>query len=96
MYILRELVGASSFLLIGFFYTLPSAVSACKKAFIVTRFADLGFLIGILVLSYFTHHLDFLPMTPNPQAVLASFEGVTFLGASGLTGPRPDLHRWYG
>ncbi len=85
MYIFWELVGASSFLLIGFFYTLPSAVSACKKAFIVTRFADLGFLIGILVLSYFTHHLDFLPMTQNPQAVLASFEGVTFLGASGLT-----------
>ena len=85
MYIFWELVGASSFLLIGFFYTLPSAVSACKKAFIVTRFADLGFLIGILILSYFTHHLDFLPMTQNPQAVLASFEGVTFLGASGLT-----------
>lgn len=85
MYIFWELVGASSFLLIGFFYTLPSAVAACKKAFIVTRFADLGFLIGILVLSFNTHHLDFLPMTQNPQAVLASFEGVTFLGASGLT-----------
>lgn len=85
MYIFWELVGASSFLLIGFFYTLPSAVAACKKAFIVTRFADLGFLIGILVLSFNTHHLDFLPMTQNPQAVLSSFEGVTFLGASGLT-----------
>lgn len=85
MYIFWELVGASSFLLIGFFYTLPSAVSACKKAFIVTRFADLGFLIGILVLSFNTHQLDFLPMTQNPQAVLSSFEGVSFLGASGLT-----------
>ena len=52
MYIFWELVGASSYLLIGFFYTLPSAVSASKKAFIVTRFADLGFLIGILVLSF--------------------------------------------
>ena len=85
MYIFWELVGASSYLLIGFYFVKPSAVSASKKAFIVTRFADLGFLIGILVLSYFTHHLDFLPMTQNPQAVLASFEGVTFLGASGLT-----------
>ena len=85
MYIFWELVGASSFLLIGFFYTLPSAVSACKKAFIVTRFADLGFLIGILILSFYTHQLDFLPMTLNPSAVFASFEGATFLGGSVLT-----------
>ena len=85
MYIFWELVGASSFLLIGFFYTLPSAISACKKAFIVTRFADLGFLIGILILSFYTHQLDFLPMTTNPQGVLSSFEGATFLGGSVLT-----------
>lgn len=43
MYIFWELVGASSYLLIGFYYTKHSAVSASKKAFIVTRFADLGF-----------------------------------------------------
>ncbi len=54
MYIFWELVGASSYLLIGFYYTKPSAVSASKKAFIVTRFADLGFLLGILVLSAYT------------------------------------------
>lgn len=53
MFICWELVGTSSFLLIGFYYTKPSAVAASKKAFIVTRFADLGFLIGILVLAYF-------------------------------------------
>ena len=85
MYIFWELVGASSFLLIGFFYTLPSAVSACKKAFIVTRFADLGFLLGILILSFYTKQLDFLPMTQNPQGVFASFGGATFMGASVLT-----------
>ena len=85
MYIFWELVGASSFLLIGFFYTLPSAVSACKKAFIVTRFADLGFLIGILILSFYTGQLDFLPMTQHPQAVFESFGGATFMGASVLT-----------
>ena len=85
MYIFWELVGASSFLLIGFFYTLPSAVAACKKAFIVTRFADLGFLIGILILSFYTEQLDFLPMTQNPQAVFESFGGATFMGASVLT-----------
>ncbi|MDE5727215.1 MAG: NADH-quinone oxidoreductase subunit L [Duncaniella sp.] len=85
MYIFWELVGASSFLLIGFYYTLPSAVAAAKKAFIVTRFADLGFLIGILVLSFYTQELDFLPMTLNPQEVFADFGGTTFLGCSVLT-----------
>lgn len=63
MYIFWELVGASSYLLIGFYYTKPSAVSASKKAFIVTRFADLGFLIGILVLSYFTGTFNFTDLT---------------------------------
>ncbi|MGK5082023.1 NADH-quinone oxidoreductase subunit L [Bdellovibrionota bacterium FG-1] len=53
MYVFWELVGVSSFLLIGFYYQKPSAVAASKKAFIVTRFADLGFLIGILTLAYF-------------------------------------------
>ncbi len=52
MYIFWELVGVSSYLLIGFYYQKPSAVRASKKAFIVTRFADLGFLIGILILSF--------------------------------------------
>ena len=57
MYVCWELVGVSSFLLIGFYYQKPSAVSASKKAFIVTRFADLGFLIGILILGYNGYHL---------------------------------------
>lgn len=63
MYIFWELVGASSYLLIGFYYTKPSAVSASKKAFIVTRFADLGFLIGILILSYYTGTFNFTELT---------------------------------
>ncbi len=58
-YIFWELVGCSSFLLIGFYYDRPSAVAAAKKAFIVTRFADLGFLIGILILSFQAKTLDF-------------------------------------
>jgi NADH-quinone oxidoreductase subunit L len=53
MYVFWELVGVSSFLLIGFYYQKPSAVAASKKAFIVTRFADLGFMIGVLILGYF-------------------------------------------
>ncbi len=85
MYIFWELVGASSYLLIGFYYTRPAAVSASKKAFIVTRFADLGFLIGILILSFYTDTFNFIDMTSNPQSVLASTGGATFMGASVLT-----------
>jgi NADH-quinone oxidoreductase subunit L len=59
MYIFWELVGCSSYLLIGFYYDRPSAVAAAKKAFVVTRFADLGFLIGILILSFQTRMLGF-------------------------------------
>ena len=74
MYIFWELVGASSYLLIGFYYRKPSAVSASKKAFIVTRFADLGFLIGILVLSYYTGTFNFTDFT---SSAVAGMEGVT-------------------
>ena len=66
MYIFWELVGASSYLLIGFYFVKPSAVSASKKAFIVTRFADLGFLIGILILSFYTGTFNFTELTSAP------------------------------
>ena len=85
MYIFWELVGVSSFLLIGFYYSKDSAVAASKKAFIVTRFADLGFLIGILVLSYFTKTFDFNILTGSDQSVFASTAGVSFLGISVMT-----------
>jgi len=85
MYIFWELVGVSSYLLIGFYYTRPAAVSASKKAFIVTRFADLGFLIGILILSYYTQTFDFKALTDNPGAIVADFGGAAFMGASCLT-----------
>ena len=85
MYIFWELVGVSSYLLIGFFYKLPSAVAASKKAFIVTRFADLGFLIGILILSFYTDTFNFMAMTSDPQNVLMETGGATFMGASVLT-----------
>lgn len=82
MYIFWELVGVSSYLLIGFYYTLPAAVSASKKAFIVTRFADLGFLLGILILSFYTKTFDFLTLTSNPSLAIESAGGATFLGCS--------------
>ena len=59
MYVFWELVGVSSYLLIGFYYTKPEAIAASKKAFIVTRFADLGFVIGILIYGYYCQSFGF-------------------------------------
>ena len=101
MYIFWELVGASSYLLIGFYYTKPSAVSASKKAIILTRFADLGFLIGILILSYYTGTFNFTDLTSvqlsdgvyqvseatamNIKNIFATSAAPVFMGGSVLT-----------
>ena len=85
MYIFWELVGVSSYLLIGFYYERPSAVAASKKAFIVTRFADLGFLIGILILSFNTETFDFITLTNINGPVIANTAGSVFMGASVTT-----------
>ena len=85
MYIFWELVGVSSFLLIGFYYQKPSAVRASKKAFIVTRFADLGFLIGILILSFNTKTFDFITLTNPTGPAIAQGSGIAFLGLSVMT-----------
>jgi NADH-quinone oxidoreductase subunit L len=89
IYIFWELVGVSSFLLIGFYFTKPSAVAASKKAFIVTRFADLGFLIGILILSNSAGTLDFqqliATLTTEGSAPLQKAQQTIFLGASTLS-----------
>ena len=73
MYMFWELVGVSSYLLIGFYYTLHDAVHASKKAFIVTRFADMFFLIGILIFGYYTGSFNF------------SFTGTEVQVANGMT-----------
>ena len=89
IYIFWELVGVSSYLLIGFYYDRPSAVAASKKAFIVTRFADLGFLIGILILGFQSGTFDFntliqrLTDIHSPQ--LLAIASTSFLGISLLT-----------
>ncbi len=85
MYIFWELVGVSSFLLIGYYYEKPSAVAASKKAFIVTRFADLGFLIGILMLSFNTGTFDFQTLTDPHGPAIAQAGGAAFMGLSVLT-----------
>ena len=54
MYLFWELVGVSSYLLIGFYYPLKPAIAASKKAFIVTRGADLFFFIVMLSFGYYS------------------------------------------
>ena len=89
VYMFWELVGVSSFLLISYYFNKPSAVAASKKAFIVTRFADLGFLIGILILGYYGGTLDIGELiarfTSVNSAQYISITGASFLGASMLT-----------
>ena len=96
MYVFWELVGVSSYLLIGFYYTRPEAVAASKKAFIVTRFADLGFLIGILIYGYYMQTFTFTPSEERlMQAgmVLPWALGLMFVGGAGKSAMFP-LHIW--
>ena len=89
IYMFWELVGVSSYLLIGYYYDKPSAVAASKKAFIVTRFADLGFLVGILILAFYGETLDFKTLIENLTSQQSSqFLAITtasFIGVSALT-----------
>jgi NADH-quinone oxidoreductase subunit L len=104
-YIFWELVGCSSFLLIGYYYERPTAVAAAKKAFIVTRFADLGFLVGILILSFQAKTLDFnglITQLLDPRLPHTTFLGISllswglfliFIGGAGKSAMFP-LHIW--
>lgn len=85
IYIFWELVGVSSYLLIGYYYTKESAVAAAKKAFVVTRFADLGFLIGILIIGYYTGTFDFETLNNPEGASILNWASTSFMGLSTLT-----------
>lgn len=96
MYVFWELVGVSSYLLIGFYYTRPEAIAASKKAFIVTRFADLGFLIGILLYGYYMGTFTFTPVETNLMGagmILPWALGLMFVGGAGKSAMFP-LHIW--
>lgn len=96
MYVFWELVGVSSYLLIGFYYTKPEAIAASKKAFIVTRFADLGFLIGILLYGYYMQTFTFSPSEEQLMRagmVLPLALGLMFVGGAGKSAMFP-LHIW--
>ena len=90
LYAFWELVGVSSYLLIGFWHERPSAVAAAKKAFIITRIGDVGFLIAILYL--FLKADDFAAMGLNAfhipdiwQAAQPVAAGAAVLGGAALT-----------
>ena len=96
MYVFWELVGVSSYLLIGFYYTKPEAIAASKKAFIVTRFADLGFLIGILIYGFYMGTFTFTPEQEQLMKcgmLLPLALGLMFIGGAGKSAMFP-LHIW--
>ena len=108
LFVFWELVGLCSYLLIGFWYERPAAAAAAKKAFIVTRIGDFGFLLAILYLffqgdSFADHGLNSLVITDIYNAVaiggLLTSGVVTwiavgiFAGAVGKSAQFP-LHTW--
>jgi NADH-quinone oxidoreductase subunit L len=103
-----EAVGVVSYLLIGFWYTRPSAIFANLKAFIVNRIGDFGFIIGIAAVVYFTNSLDYRTVFGQaPELATATItvaQGHTwsamtliciclFIGAMGKSAQMP-LHVW--
>jgi NADH-quinone oxidoreductase subunit L len=101
MFVFWELVGLSSYLLIGYYFYKISAREAAKKAFITTRVGDFGLLLGILALQIMLGTLDFVSLdTLIPKyvkeygdAALTVVALLIFLGPIGKSGQFP-LHVW--
>jgi NADH-quinone oxidoreductase subunit L len=100
MFIFWELVGLSSYLLIGYWFEKPSAADACKKAFLTNRIGDFGFLLGIIILWTLLGSVQFADLqsaiSQNPAALgaLATVAGLLiFMGAMGKSAQFP-LHVW--
>lgn len=101
MFIFWELVGLSSYLLIGYYFYKVSAREAAKKAFITTRIGDFGLLLGILLLQILFGTLDFQQLGLSiPAYIQQSGTGLLtivglliFLGPIGKSGQFP-LHVW--
>ena len=96
MYLFWELVGVSSYLLIGFYFTTPAAIAASKKAFIVTRFADMFFLVGILVYGSYCKSFGFdfdAAGFAEGSFMLPTALVLMFIGGAGKSAMFP-LHIW--
>jgi NADH-quinone oxidoreductase subunit L len=100
-----EAVGLVSYLLIGFWYTRPTAIYANLKAFLVNRVGDFGFLLGIGLIAAYAGSLDYAAVFAKREALAAITESVTgwplitaiciclFIGAMGKSAQVP-LHVW--
>ena len=92
-----ELVGACSFLLIGFWYDKPEAAEAARKAFLVTRVGDVGFLLGIAVLWAATGTVSISDILASvgdlPASTVTIAALLLFAGAAGKSAQFP-LHVW--
>jgi NADH-quinone oxidoreductase subunit L len=100
LFIFWELVGVSSYLLIGFWFERPAAADAGKKAFITNRLGDFGFLIGILAVWTTLGSLNFSvlqgSLISNPKALGTAATAIgllIFCGAMGKSAQFP-LHVW--
>jgi NADH-quinone oxidoreductase subunit L len=103
MFVGWEGVGLCSYLLVGFWFLKPSAISAGKKAFITTRIGDLGFTIGILLLFWTFKSVDFKTVFERaatmsvegfaPTGVLTIISLLLFIGAIGKSAQIP-LYVW--
>ncbi|MGD1007525.1 MAG: NADH-quinone oxidoreductase subunit L [Ignavibacteriaceae bacterium] len=102
MYIFWDLVGISSYLLIGFWYEKKSASDAAKKAFIVNRIGDIGMFLGILMLFITYHTFTFDKIFAQISAGVLPFNSgfwltvtgiLIFCGAIGKSAQFP-LHVW--
>lgn len=98
IFVFWELVGLSSYLLIGFWFHKPSAAEASKKAFITNRWADFGFMLGIILL--FVHfgtfnfgELEASIKTSADVAFLTLAGILVFIGPVGKSAQFP-LHVW--
>ncbi|MCI0845533.1 MAG: NADH-quinone oxidoreductase subunit L [Chloroflexi bacterium] len=90
LYVFWELVGVSSYLLIGFWHERPAAAAAAKKAFIITRIGDVGFLIAILYLflqadQFAAENLNAFHIPDIWQAAQPVAMGGAILGGTALT-----------
>ncbi len=99
MFIFWELVGVSSYLLIGHWFERPAAAAAANKAFITNRLGDFGFMLGILMLWHATGTVVFsqlaaaLPTIGASPAFLTTAALLIFCGAVGKSAQVP-LHVW--
>ena len=100
IFVFWELVGVSSYLLIGFWMNRPSAAAAAKKAFLMTRFGDFGFLFGIMYIASKNHEWLDVPTLYNAASaelitgsVATIFSLSILAGAIGKSAQFP-LHSW--